>query len=172
MANNSSNGNGQLDREIDEVLLMRQKKQAKQTAATEPFRSGLPSQAEYERRELVDAQRKLDSLRRAPLADRKAAQVSFFEAMRDDPELVAERLGWLLDGNYGYGPMLLAKRVLASPRVNHSAALTQLIAAFEWQSPDDMARAAWKKLSVSEKTRLETAVQEAITGAQSAQSEE
>ena len=101
------------------------------------------------------------------MADRKEAQAAFFEAMRDDPALVAERLGWLLDGNYGYGPMLLAKRALASPRMNRSAALTQMVGAFEWQSPDDMSRAAWKKLSAGEKARLESAVQGAITSAES-----
>jgi len=89
--------------------------------------------------------------------------------MRDRPQVVGERVGWLLDGNYGYGSMLLAKRVLGSPRMNRSAALTQMVGAFEWQSPEDMTRAAWKKLSASEKARLESEVQSAI---QSAESEE
>lgn len=167
MANNGSNGKksgAQLDREIDEVLHMRQKKQA--TAAS-PSRSGIPNQAEYERRELADARLKLDEVKRAPLTDRKEAQVAFLEAMRDDPELVAERLGWLLNGSYGYGPMLLAKRVLASPRMNRSAALTQMVGVFEWQSPEDMTRAVWKKLSKSEQARLERAVQSAIRDAES-----
>ena len=164
-----ANGNGkksgaQLNRQIDEVLRMPQKKQAAAASATP--RSGTPSQAEYERRELSDAQRKLVELRRAPLSDRKEAQAEFLKAMRDDPELVAERIGWLLGGNYGYGSMLLAKRVLVTPRMNRSAALTQMIGAFEWMVPEEMVRAAWKKLSTSEKAALERAVQGAIKSAE------
>jgi hypothetical protein len=164
MANNGSNGKKsgpQLDREIDEVLLMRKKKQA--AVAAPPSRSGTPSQAEYERREIADAHKKLVEIHRSPLSDRKEAQAEFLKAMRDDPELVAERIDWLIGGSYGYGPMLLAKRVLASPRMNRSASLTQLVGAFEWQSPEDMSRAAWKKLSASEKARLEAEVQALIT---------
>ena len=157
----------QLDREIDEVLRMRQKKQA--AAVTAQPRAGASSQSEseYERRELADARKKLDQLRRAPLSDRKEAQAEFIKAMRDDPELVAERLGWLIGGNYGYGAMLMAKQVLASPRMNRSAALTQMVGAFEWMTPEDMVRAAWKKLSAGEKAALESAVQGAIASAQS-----
>jgi hypothetical protein len=167
MAN--SNGNGkksgtQLDREINDILRARQKREAVTQAA--PSRSGIPSQVEYERRELADAHKKLDEVKRAPLADRKEAQREFLEAMRAHPDLVGERIGWLLDGNYGYGPMLLAKRVLGSPRMNRSAALTQMVGALEWQSPEDMTRAVWKKLSASEKARLESVVQ-AILSAQS-----
>lgn len=159
----------QLDREIDEVLRMRQKKQAAAVAAQPPRRASSPSgsESEYERRELTEAQNKLSQLRRAPLSERKEAQAEFFKAMRDDPELVAERVGWLLDGNYGYGSMLMAKQVLGSPRMNRSAALTQMIGAFEWMTPEDMVRAAWKKLSASAKAALESAVQGEIASAQS-----
>jgi hypothetical protein len=169
MANNSStNGkksSAQLTREVDEVLRMRQKKQATAAAAPQP-RSSIPGQAEYERREVASAHRKLDDLRRAPLADRKEAQAKFLGAMRDHPEIVGERIGWLLGGNYGYGQMLLAKQVLASPRMNRSAALTQMVGAYEWQSPEELSRAAWKKLSASEQAQLEREVQEAIASAE------
>lgn len=168
MANNSSTtgkkSDAQIGREVDEVLRMRQKKQSAATAS-QP-RSSIPGQAEYERRELASAHRKLDDLRRAPLADRKEAQAEFLAAMRDNPEIVGERIGWLLGGNYGYGEMLLAKRVLGNPRLNRSAALTQMIGAYEWQVPEEMSRAAWKKLSSSEQTRLESVVQEAIASAE------
>jgi len=124
---------------------------------------GIPSQAEYERRELARAHKKLGEIQRAPLADRKEAQASFLKAMRSTPELVGERIGWLFDGNYGMGSMMLARRVLASPRMNRAAALTQMIGAFEWQSPEVMSREAWKTLTAREKGCLDSAVQEAIT---------
>ena len=168
MANNGTNGTktrgAQLDREIDEVLRMRQKKQA--AAATAKPKAASPSQAEHEHRERASALGRLAKLKKQPLADRKEAQASFFEAMRDDPALVAERLEWLLNGSYGYGEKMLATQILKSPRMNRSAALTQMIGAFEWMAPNDMVIAAWKKLSASEKAALETAVQGAIASAE------
>lgn len=169
MANNGSNGKKsgtQLNREIDDILAARQKREQRAAAAA-PRSSGIPSQSEYERRELSDAQRKLTEVERAPIADRKEAAAEFFEKMRDHPEIVAERVGWLLDGNYGYGQMMMAKRVLGSPRMNRSAALTQMIAAFEWSSPSAMTRASWKKLTKGQQATLEKAVQATIRSAES-----
>lgn len=169
------NGNGkktaaQLDGEINDILRARQRREERERAAktsAAPRSSGIPSQAEHERREHLEARQRLDEIRRAPLSDRKEAQADFLKAMRDDPELVAERVGWLLGGSYGYGSMVLAKRVLASPRMNRSAALTQMIGAFEWMTPEEMGRAAWKKLTKSEQAALERAVQSAIRDAES-----
>jgi len=117
---------------------------------------------EYELRELASAHKHMTRIETAPIDDRKEAAASFFEAMQKLPELIAERIGWLIDGNYGYGEMLMAKRVLGSPRMNRSAVLVQLIGAFEWQSPGAMTRAAWKKLSRDQQVRLEMEVQAAI----------
>ena len=170
MANGNSNGKSvaQLDREIDEVLLMRRKKQAATAAAQPRSRaSSQTSQTEHERRERSEAQQRLAEIRRQPLSDRKEAQGEFLEAMRDHPELVAERVSWLLNGSYGYGSMLLAKQVLGSPRMNRSAALTQMIGAFEWMAPEEMVRAAWKKLTKSQQAALEKAVQATIRSAES-----
>jgi hypothetical protein len=152
----------QLNQEIDEVLRMRQRKAAAAPKVVQGSSPGIPSQVDYERRELAGAHKRLEEIQRAPLADRKEAQASFLKAMRSTPELVGERIGWLFDGNYGMGSMMLARRVLASPRMNRAAALTQMIGAFEWQSPEVMSREAWKKLTPGEKARLDSAVQGVI----------
>ena len=165
-----ANGNGmttaQLDREVIDILAARQRREARQQAAQPPRSSSVPSHAEYERHERRDAQRRLDEVEKAPLAERKESAANFFDAMRDHPELVAERVGWLLDGSYGYGQKLMARAVLGSPRMNRSAALTQMIAAFEWSSPSAMTRAAWKKLTKGQQAALEKAVQATIRGAE------
>jgi hypothetical protein len=122
------------------------------------------SQAEYESRELTAAHRALAEVEHAPLATRKEAAVEFADVLRS-PWLVAERVGWLLDGNYGYGPMLMAKRIVKSPRMNRAAVLTQLAAAFEWQCPPRMAAVAWKKLTTVEQNLLDQAVKKAIKDA-------
>jgi len=129
----------------------------------------MPSDYEYEARAAREARAKITEVQKAPLRDRKEAQLEFFEAMRDEPKLVAERVGWLLAGNYGYGEKQMALRVLESPRMNRVAALTQMAGVFEWQCPEDMTRAAWKKLSPGEKEDLLKAVQKAIEHAEHAE---
>ncbi len=131
----------------------------------------IPSQREYEQREIALAHRHIEEVNEAPLADRKEAQVNFFEAMRDAPQVIRERIGWLLDGNYGYGSMVLAKRILHSPRMNRVAALTQMVGVFEWQSPERMTRQAWKRLTAGEKHALAEQVQRAIQDAEEAEGE-
>lgn len=164
MMTNGKKSGAQLNREINDILTAREKREAR---TAKPARSTTPpSQGEYERREMQEAQAKLAEVRKAPLAERKEAVQDFFEAMRDNPQIVAERVGWLLDGNYGYGSMLLAKRVLGSRNMNRAAALTQMIGAFEWQSPEEMSRGAWKKLTASQQAALDRAVQKAIRDAE------
>lgn len=126
----------------------------------------IPSQREYEQREIRAAHKQIDEVNKAPLADRKEAAAEFYEAMAERPRLVGERVSWLLDGNYGYGSMLLAKNILSHKRMNRVAALTQMVGVFEWQSPEVMTRQVWKRLSPGEKNELARAVEHAIESAE------
>ena len=162
---NGTKTSAELQHDIDEVLEARKRREAKKGQPRAS--SGIPSQSEYERREFNEASQKLREVEKAPLADRKEAAAEFLASMRDHPDLVAERIGWLLGGNYGYGPMQMAKRVLGSPRMNRSASLTHMIGAFEWSAPGAMAIAAWKKLTAGQQAALESAVQGAIRDAES-----
>lgn len=119
----------------------------------------IPSQAEYEQRELMNAHRRLREFEQASLADRKDAQAKFLDAMANDPALVGERMSWMLNGDYGRGEMQMAKRVVAAGgRTNKRAQLTHLIGAFEWQCPAAMAIAAWKKLTKAQQAALDAVV--------------
>lgn len=136
---------------------------AKASAALKSKASGTtPSQSQYESREMMSATNQLLKLEKAPLADRKEAQAELLEAMQERPETVGERIEWLIDGNYGFGPMKKAEQVLDSPRMNQEAALLHLVAGFEWQTPGRMAIAAWKKLNASQKKKLSDAIKDAI----------
>lgn len=126
-------------------------------------RSQVPSQAEYERRTLDEAIQREREIDAQSLADRKEAQAQFLEAMRERPDVVAERIGWLLDGNYGRGEMQVARNTTS--RMNRPAIFTQLIAVYEWQCPRRMAIDAWKKLSAGEKARLQSEVEAVIQAA-------
>jgi hypothetical protein len=51
--------------------------------------------------------------------------------------------------------------------MNRAAALTHMVAAFEWSTPGEMARAGWKKLTASQQSKLDSAVERAIRSAES-----
>ena len=129
----------------------------------------LPTQAQYEANELAIARRDEERINSEPLEDRKECQASYLEAMRSDPALVAERIAWLIYGNYGKGPQLLAERIVASPRSNRVAGLSQLACVFEWRCPRAMGVAAWKKLTASQKQSLESAIEMVISEAEKAE---
>ena len=74
MANHGKKSATQLNREIDEVLQMRQRKAAAPRAVRTASSPGLPSQAEYERRELQGAHKRLEEIQRAPPTTRPPGQ--------------------------------------------------------------------------------------------------
>lgn len=127
--------------------------------------------SEYDYRSLNEEFSHRQKIEKAPLSDRKEACSEFAEALKD-PALIGERIGWLIDGNYGRGEMLKAKQIIASPRMNRRAALTLLIGVYEWQCPGDMGVRAWKKLTASEKKNLDAAVDIVIEAAEKEMLEE
>ena len=129
----------------------------------------LPTQAQYEQNELAVARRDEERINSAPLAERKECQANFLDAMATDPALVAERIGWVLNGSYGHGQMLMAEQILASPRMNRVAALSQLVCVFEWRCPRVMGVAAWKKLTKTQQRDLESAIETVIAEAEKAE---
>lgn len=120
---------------------------------------------DHDSRALQEAHQQVEACKRAPLAERKENAAHFLEVMREQPSLIAERIEWLIAGNYGYGQMLNAKRTLAS-RGNKEAQLNVQIACCEWSVPADLAIAAWKKLSAAEKKKLDAAIKKVIKHAE------
>jgi len=121
---------------------------------------------EYGRRSLMEAYHHQQEVEKAPLSERQEARAAFQEAMATDPALVAERIGWMIDGNYGQGEMLKAKQIVASPRMNRRAALTHLVGVYEWKCPGNFAVDAWKKLNSGQKQALDAAVDVVIEAAE------
>lgn len=114
----------------------------------------------YHDRELRSLFNRMEEIRKAPLRDRQEACDSLLEYSKNDPELVAERIGWLLNGTYGYAEGYLANRDLEhgmkSKRFNLNAALYNLIAMIEWQCP--YANKVYNKLSNREQKDLNEAI--------------
>lgn len=128
---------------------------------TDTESSAIPSREQYEQSELRLAYRHIADVANAPLADRKEAQKTYAKALLD-PAWLQERCEWLLNGDYGYGPMVMARRIAKNQRQNQTAALGQLIACFEWQCDERSARQAWKKLTKAQQVAANAAIQKAI----------
>ena len=119
--------------------------------------------SQHEINEISHYMREVAEVEKAPLHERKEAAAEFYDAMAHHPETVGERVGWLLDGNYGQGAYLKAKQVLGmSKRANKIASLTQMTAGAEWRCPFRLAVAAWKKLTPAQKAALDKAIQAEI----------
>lgn len=121
----------------------------------------IPTEAQYLANEQRKMLRRVADIENAPLADRREARKDWSEAIAALPEMVAERVGWLLDGNYGKAEQIEALACLKG-RGNSVARLSLLIALFEWNCPNAFARAAWRSLSAEAKAKLDEAVRNEI----------
>jgi hypothetical protein len=113
-------------------------------------------------RDFQEYQARLRALERAPLAERKENAREWFNDLKD-PSLIADRIDWLLDGSYGYTEYWKALQVLESPRMNRVAALSIMVAALEWNTPQQIAIAAWKQLTPKQQTDLKMKIDAVIS---------
>lgn len=123
-----------------------------------------PSQSEYHAREMRSMQAQLAANETAPLPDRKAATQEAFLVMRDNPALIADRIGWLFNGDYGYGAQHKAKQIIGSPRMNRVAALTQLLMALDHNTPMTGSIQAWKRLTPVQQKNLKDLIEMELAG--------
>ena len=87
-----------------------------------------------------------------PMVERRENYQEFTADMATMPQVIAERIGWLLNGSYGFGQMILAQRALDAR--NPKAHLFQLIAIFEWRTGRSYAAKAWRLASEATKEAL------------------
>jgi len=127
--------------------------------------SPIPSQRDYEMRELSMFRKQMEQVERLPLAERKENAREWLNDLMNDQKLIAERVGWLLNGSYGKGSFDSACRVLASPRMNQVAWCAITIANLEWRCPAKMAIESWKKLPVETRYQVNEAIRREIADA-------
>ena len=121
-----------------------------------------PETLRYESNERMMLEKQIRGTETAPLSDRKDAQHKFYLAMLEEPFLVADRIRWIFQGNYGWGAMRRADEILMRPRSNREAQLTQLVGALEWGCPPRETNAAWNKLDQRAKTALDQAIRKVL----------
>lgn len=85
--------------------------------------------AAYEARERAMHFRDILAVESAPLADRQEARKAWAEALILEPGTVAERIGWILNGSYGYGSYMLSRQIMASPRKRGAVVLIPVVLA-------------------------------------------
>ena len=115
--------------------------------------------------ELQQFRKKMEEVEKLPLAERKENAKEWFKDLSDNYMMIAERVGWLLQGNYGGGSFGSACRVLASPRMNQVAWCAITIANLEWRCPAKMAIESWKKLPVETRYLVNEAIRREIADA-------
>jgi hypothetical protein len=115
--------------------------------------------------ELQQFRKQMEETEKLPLAERKANALEWYKDLSDNYKMIAERVGWLLQGNYGGGSYGSACRVLASPRMNQVAWCAITIANLEWRTPAKMAIMAWKKLPVETRYQVNEAIRREIADA-------
>jgi len=125
------------------------------------MKTTIPTNAQYHAGEMKRHANHIARIERAPLADRQAARADFARTLADTDAAVA-RLGFLFLGNYGYGAMMAARDILARPRMNRIAALSQLVAAYEDSCPANFARDAYMALSLEQQRAIDAAFAAAI----------
>lgn len=104
----------------------------------------------------------LANVESAPLLERQDARKEYADDSASHPEVVAQRVWWLLTGCYGYGSYVAALRIADNPRMNRPAALAIMVAALEWFCPAAFARQAFNGLTTEQQATLTKAIRAEI----------
>lgn len=115
--------------------------------------TAIPTQREYEQRERQMLADQLHDIESLPVYERREAFDQFLAMCREGAALVAERVGWLLGGSYGYGAYAASRQMVDTMR-NPKPTLFYLIASLEWQCGNYYAAKTWQSLNADEHARL------------------
>jgi len=127
------------------------------------------NQQEYERQEMARAGKRIREIESAPIAERKEAKSALIEACIMTPDIIVERVGWLLNGSYGHGEYLGAWSSVndwkTNKRINIRARLFILISAYEWMCSPRHAAEVWNKLDIVIKNKINAGIDAEIESA-------
>jgi len=122
------------------------------------------TQKQYETQELRLLDAKIKEVETAPLDERRLNADILRQVYKDQPEVFAERVGWLIMGNYGKGAQLRAESILKMNRnANKAAGLAILTAALEYGVSNAHARSVFTKyLTPGEQAKLTALIEAEI----------
>lgn len=91
----------------------------------------------------------------APAGERRDEIARVVNDIETSPEILAERIGWLFDGVFGHGPMLLAREIAdLPPRQNREAQLVRLVLALDDSMGAEGVNRVWNALSPAAKANV------------------
>ena len=94
---------------------------------------------DYDKGELARTNRELSALSHEPAHIRAERKCEFARALEEQPELVAERIRWIKNGDYGRGAQIIAEKLKAK-----GLSLYPLIGQLEWRCGAYDAMQAWR----------------------------
>jgi hypothetical protein len=96
------------------------------------------NQQEYDRQELARTNRELAGHSHAPAEVRAERKAEFIRALEERPDVVAERIRWIENGDYGRGAQILGRQLR-----QRGLGLYPLIGQLEWMCSARDAHAAY-----------------------------
>ena len=101
---------------------------------------------QHESIERDDFRRKLESLKKLPLAERKENRDNLVDALENQLKHFIDSAEWVLQGSYGFGAYVVAKEVIRSKSMNRHSWLFTTVSALEYSVTAEMANRAWNSL--------------------------
>jgi len=121
----------------------------------------IPTQKEYEEREIKMYFRQLEGVEKSSKQDRIYGFKSMLETVKNDPAIIAERITWILNGSYGFGAYIMSKRILKETK-NPNYHLFHILAHLEYLTSDYYASKIYRSLSKQEQDNLNELVTQEI----------
>jgi hypothetical protein len=115
------------------------------------------SDTEYKRIEGSRFFRQIEEIEKSPLNDRIEGYNNLLEYCQLYPNIIAERIQWLLNGSYGKGSYDRAWYIIHNTK-NPIPELFHIISHLEWMTSSYYASKAYKKLTQAEKDKLNTLI--------------
>lgn len=116
---------------------------------------------DYEDRELKSAWKHYLEIEKSPARERIDNYNNLFESCKSNPDLIGERINWLLNGTYGFGEMRFAENIIERSK-NPNPMLFDAIGHFEWYTSSYYIRKAYKTLTKKEQDRLNAIIAEEV----------
>jgi len=122
--------------------------------------SGIPSREEYENYEHRLFLKQLQEVEDLPLSERRENRIEYVNDLTNNPEIIIDRIGWIINGTYGFGPYNAFKKL--SKRMNRRAWLFIVLAAIEWGVSNEFSRGVWNDLPKELQNKINAGIDEEI----------
>ena len=122
----------------------------------------IPTQEQYEDREITMFFKKIEDVKRLPIAERRENRERMLDHLSGDLKHFGDSVSWLIEGSYGFGAQLKAKQALENKRFNRRAWLFNHVALIEYQIDSSMASRVWNSLAKEAQDQINMCLDDVI----------